>query len=725
MLTLLILLVLAGIAVLAATYKYWLPHWKKVGAGLVVMLLMGGATLLFPTPTAEVWHTVTFGGSATVQLGPPTSLTAIEHNLTCLNVSFSGVSNSSYRTIVERNSSAVTVWARGAGTEIYNATGSASNYILDYPLSTGVTYYYQAWCQNTTSDNWSATNASANGHPAYDTSPPSPSPLTWIAEPTAVSTSEISMECTDATDVSEPIYYYFNETSGHTGGSSSGAQNEVMTYTDNLLGENMDYTYFCRARDSNTTPNWGAVSTPSVTTYTWAEPPENTQISATTYGATWINISVAMCANPTGGATDCYIDCDIFNDATYDQTTWTTDGDDRWYYNFTGLAASTQYGFKAKYRNGDSVETNLNPAWQYITTLASGVFSWQTSLFGGSATVGEGWVNSAPVTTIWEPKDQATGVALTPTLKINVSDPDISNQTINVTWQYHDGAVWYTFEYNETSSNATGLQQTLSNATANSTLYEWRVIVHDNHATPAYDNSTQSFTTTAGGVFTWHSSSFGGSATVSAISWGSWSVWWVMESKPASTSTLDTDGVDYLVWIGANVSAFHVAENITDAGVTWSAGEYMALWNNDTWCATRALWNWSIGTNPGANNWTVHTFDIIRTYITDDIGEVDVNVTSNPNIDFDAARNVSCTNTGSGTSGNRGYNFVAFTPGSSDLETISETNLGQATGEWVGLWGNSWDFWIANITPDSYNKNVAQYSVLQIKVTATRYLNMS
>ena len=116
---------------------------------------------------SATWYSSSFGGSVTVNSpdhpNPHAGLDATVYNATCINVSFSGVDNSDYRTTIERNTPGFTSWARGSGTEIYNITGVTSNYTLDDGLSTGITYYYQSWCQNTTSGNWSLTNATASG----------------------------------------------------------------------------------------------------------------------------------------------------------------------------------------------------------------------------------------------------------------------------------------------------------------------------------------------------------------------------------------------------------------------------------------------------------------------------------------------------------------------------------------------------------------------------------
>lgn len=95
---------------------------------------------------------------------PPSSLVAQTNSTSMIYLTWStGTGHNS--TYVERNASGDTVWARGAGTEIYNGTGT--NY-EDTGLEYGTTYYYQAWSyanwtyDSTTLHQWSDENASAN-----------------------------------------------------------------------------------------------------------------------------------------------------------------------------------------------------------------------------------------------------------------------------------------------------------------------------------------------------------------------------------------------------------------------------------------------------------------------------------------------------------------------------------------------------------------------------------
>jgi hypothetical protein len=100
---------------------------------------------------------------------------------------------------------------------------------------------------------------------------PTPNPMTWASAPAAVSSSSIAMTASTASDPSG-VEYFFDETSGNSGGSDSGWQDSA-TYTDTGLDASTQYTYTVTARDKATTPNaTGASGAASATTLTAANP---------------------------------------------------------------------------------------------------------------------------------------------------------------------------------------------------------------------------------------------------------------------------------------------------------------------------------------------------------------------------------------------------------------------------------------------------------------------
>ncbi len=83
-----------------------------------------------------------------------------------------------------------------------------------------------------------------------DSDPPTPNPATFAVVPFAVSSSTVSMTATTGYDVSTPVEYYFQETSGNPGGTDSGWQLSP-SYTDTGLAPMTTYTYLVRMRDAN------------------------------------------------------------------------------------------------------------------------------------------------------------------------------------------------------------------------------------------------------------------------------------------------------------------------------------------------------------------------------------------------------------------------------------------------------------------------------------------
>lgn len=123
--------------------------------------------------------------------------------------------------------------------------------------------------------NTTAFSAIKYAYPGEHLLPPTPDPMTWANVPTVISTNQITMTATTATDDAYGVEYFFVETSGNPGGSSSGWQASPI-YTDGGLDANTTYTYQVRARDlspnynqtglsialSATTPAVGGPNTP-------------------------------------------------------------------------------------------------------------------------------------------------------------------------------------------------------------------------------------------------------------------------------------------------------------------------------------------------------------------------------------------------------------------------------------------------------------------------------
>lgn len=85
-----------------------------------------------------------------------------------------------------------------------------------------------------------------------DTIAPTPNPMTFSVSPTAVDAFSVTMTASAATDdQGGTISYFFNQTGAGAGGTDSGWQSGVRTYTDTGLSPSTTYTYRVKARDSS------------------------------------------------------------------------------------------------------------------------------------------------------------------------------------------------------------------------------------------------------------------------------------------------------------------------------------------------------------------------------------------------------------------------------------------------------------------------------------------
>ena len=129
----------------------------------------------------------------------------------------------------------------------------------DTGLTTGQEYTYVVRTRDPL-ENESEPSVPRSATVGTDIQAPSPDPMTWATAPYAASTSSIAMTATTATDPSG-VEYYFEETSGNSGGSDSGWQNGT-SWTDSGLSESTQYCYRVMARDKSVNQNETAWSTP-------------------------------------------------------------------------------------------------------------------------------------------------------------------------------------------------------------------------------------------------------------------------------------------------------------------------------------------------------------------------------------------------------------------------------------------------------------------------------
>jgi len=99
-------------------------------------------------------------------------------------------------------------------------------------------------------------NAIVSGPYIPDTNAPYPDPMTWDAEPNAVSSTSVSMAATVAADLTGVEYYFANVTDPN---HDSGWQTSPL-YTDTSLLNNTSYTYRVKTRDTSAGQNEGGWS---------------------------------------------------------------------------------------------------------------------------------------------------------------------------------------------------------------------------------------------------------------------------------------------------------------------------------------------------------------------------------------------------------------------------------------------------------------------------------
>lgn len=226
----------------------------------------------------------------------------------------------------------ITDWTSTAAAQEVTKTGLT--------LSDGTTYYFHIKTQNH-AGSWSSIGHSDGI--MVDASAPSNVGIDSIA---ADSTTQLTITATAATDSGAGLHavpYWFAETSGNSGGSSSADWQESTIFIDDGLSPNTQYVYKVKARDA--LENESNYSTePSA--YTLANVPAS--LAAVADSQTQITLTWEANGNPSG--TEYYIE----NQTDESNSEWITDAE----YSFTGLACGTEYVFRAKARNAENTETS-------------------------------------------------------------------------------------------------------------------------------------------------------------------------------------------------------------------------------------------------------------------------------------------------------------------------------------------------------------------------------
>jgi len=169
-----------------------------------------------------------------------------------------------------------------------------------------------------------------------------------------------------------------------------------------------------------------------------------------------------------------------------------------------------------------------------------------------------------------------------------------------------------------------------------------------------------------------------------------------------------TYGEDYFTYLGANTTASTVKATLTGLG---EATEYIAILSNT------GMWTKYYGDGTGTN-FQVKTFDVIRTFMDDAVGNFSFNFTGNDDVDYNT-RTVSLKKVGNG------YNYTSYTNSTNTTLLAINTILSLPRGYFIGLWNRTtftWNYWISGF--GITNKNVPQYSVIMSKINADKTWSM-
>ncbi|HDZ54085.1 MAG TPA: hypothetical protein ENH66_00005, partial [Candidatus Nealsonbacteria bacterium] len=222
-------------------------------------------------------------------------------------------------------------------------SGSYTTGEEDQTLSDG-SYYWRV--KGIDDDAAESSYATANsGSIAFKVDTTAPTNVS-ISSVTAGSTTQLTVTADTAIDSGAGLHstpYFFQETSGNSGASSSSAYQASTSFIDAGLTANTQYTYRVKVKD--TTDNGSSYSSTS-SAYTLAPTPTNFSGTAT---LSTISLSVDSFTNATVGSSGYYFyrSGDSPNSGWIQTNSWQG----------TGLSCGTSYAWYVKYRNGDGTET--------------------------------------------------------------------------------------------------------------------------------------------------------------------------------------------------------------------------------------------------------------------------------------------------------------------------------------------------------------------------------
>jgi len=197
-----------------------------------------------------------------------------------------------------------------------------------------------------------------------------------------------------------------------------------------------------------------------------------------------------------------------------------------------------------------------------------------------------------------------------------------------------------------------------------------------------------------------------------AVNFSSWNVSW---AATAYSTTIRTNGIDYFVWLGGNTTMSGVAENFT--GYTFNGDDEISkLADDGTWV------DYTSADQGGGDDVSVYTFDVIKSNLEDNTGELSFDMTENSDYSDNYENRTFYLKKIS-----NGYNYTGFSSVvSSDLGTEADA-MSMSNGYFIGVWDNSTYEWIFHIqgTPINTNQAVDLWDVCITKISTDRTWDQS
>ena len=187
-----------------------------------------------------------------------------------------------------------------------------------------------------------------------------------------------------------------------------------------------------------------------------------------------------------------------------------------------------------------------------------------------------------------------------------------------------------------------------------------------------------------------------GNFSDASVTLRSWNITWADTPEETTYSKgIRTDGEDFFVWLGGNTTMSGVAENFT--GYTFDGDDEISHLDDDgSWV------DYTSADEEGEDDIDIYTFDVIKTNLEDDTGELTFEMTENSDYtDHYEDRTFQLIEVGIG------YNYTGFSNGDGGTLGAEADAMSMASGYFIAVWDNSTYKWIFHIQGTSINTNQA------------------